>query len=157
MIKTNSGRATVFLYVDEVHKEYYDMLMYLKEKFAYETFPELCAKLIRIEGRNIITVPGTSLRDWLKEEHTKKEKEDIKNKIILLLRKLHDKGYVHCDVHIDNIIIYFPDDVRLIDFEHLRCRSRDKFEEDIDIKGGNYICAFDNSPRSIKINLGDFE
>ena len=70
---------------------------------------------------------------------------------------MHDGGYVHCDVHIDNVIIYPMLDVRLIDFEHLRCKSNKDFFKDIDLVGASYICGFDDSPRSIKTALGDFK
>jgi serine/threonine protein kinase len=162
MIKTNSGRSYVGIEDGRVVKVFDDKLMFLKEKFAYETFPELCAKVISIDNENmaICLKEGIVLRDLLPKLN-ESDNKDIKKSIINLLKNLHLRGYVHCDCHIDNIIVYPLNnnlyEVCLIDFEHLRCKSKDKFEEDIDIKGGSYICAFDNSPRSIKSNLGEFE
>ena len=51
MIKTNSGRAIVFSNLDDgfVYKVFTDELMFLKEKFAYEHFPNLCAKLVMFD------------------------------------------------------------------------------------------------------------
>ena len=159
MILTNSGRAVVDTEGDCVVKTFSDKLMFIKEKFAYMTFPTLCAKLVRIDNDDcyITTKRGVVLRDWLLTNPSDSHKMVVKEKIILLLKNLHDMGYVHCDVHIDNVIIYPMLDVRLIDFEHLRCRSNKDFFKDIDMVGASYICAFDNSPRSIKTALGDFK
>lgn len=157
MILTNSDRAIVEMDMDDqtITKTFKDRLMFIKEKYAYETFPHLCVPLVEIKDMKITTRLGESLREWLKCFHNYDEKECMKKSIINLLKTLHAYGYCHCDVHIDNIIIYMGKPY-LIDFEHLRCKSRDKFEEDIDIKGGGYVCAFDNSPRSIKTALGEF-
>jgi len=134
-------------------------LMFIKEKFAYMTFPTLCAKLVRIDNDDcyITTKRGVVLRDWLLTNPSDSHKLVVKEKILLLLKNLHDGGYVHCDVHIDNVIIYPMLDVRLIDFEHLRCRSNKDFFKDIDLVRASYICGFDDSPRSIKTALGDFK
>jgi serine/threonine protein kinase len=160
MIAASCWRSTVTIYDnDEVVKTYKDRLMFLKEKFAYETFPELCANVISIEDMVITLQKGISLRQWLDKKPSEQDKAAVKFLIIKLLRDLHSKGYVHCDCHIDNVILYpnpLKFDVRLIDFEHLRCKSQERFEDDIDVKGGGYICAFDGSPRSIKTNLGGF-
>ena len=157
MIKTDSGRAVVSIDGDIVTKTFSDKLMFLKEEFAYDSFPFLCARVINISENMIKTLKGTVLRDWLLLNNSEHDKKVVKIKIIELLAKLHALGYVHCDVHIDNVVIYNRFDVRLIDFEHLRCRSKDDFRKDIDFCGAGYICAFDDSPRSIKTALGDWK
>ena len=157
MIKTDSGRAVVSIDGDIVTKTFSDKLMFLKEEFAYGSFPFLCARVFGIKSMVIKTLKGTVLRDWLLLNNSEHDKKVVKIKIIELLAKLHALGYVHCDVHIDNVVIYNRFDVRLIDFEHLRCRSKDDFRKDIDFCGAGYICAFDDSPRSIKTALGDWK
>ncbi|WP_459195755.1 serine/threonine protein kinase [Wukongibacter baidiensis] len=97
--------------------------------------------IVKIHNANIIDgycyaiyelVEGTTLEEWLKEEHDYFERHHVLVEIISVLRKLDQKGVYHGDLHSNNILIRDITDVKIIDFGtsifsgHHHSKKRDK-------------------------------
>ena len=62
-------------------------------------------------------VEGPTLKEWLRNGHTRKERRRIARQIAEALEYIHSKGIVHRDLKPENIIITSTGDhVKLIDF-----------------------------------------
>ena len=151
MILANGKMSKVEANSKSVVKTFTCPLMFLKEKFFYENFPEFAPEVICINEVNM-SIATKRLKSWrdIKDTLSNENKRNIAEQLILKLKLLWDKGYIHGDVHMDNIVFNKELSPVLIDFEWFHHRIHDKFENDIDIKGHSFVNCFDGSYRSVK-------
>lgn len=111
----NNQVANETAYLQRLRKEL-ELLMQLQHPFVVATI-----SLEKVEdiGYCIVMeyVDGRTLKEWLNEDHTRKERRRIAVQIAEAVEYIHSKGIVHRDLKPDNFIITSNgNNVKLIDF-----------------------------------------
>jgi serine/threonine protein kinase len=154
MILSNGPMSCVESKEGIITKTFKCQLMYLKEKYFYEHFSEFAPKLI-YSCDNDLVLKIERLNSWreIKEFFSIDDKRLIARRLIVILKKLWDKGYIHGDVHMDNVVFDSELNPYLIDFEWFHHKVHDKFEDDIDMAGHHFVHCFDGAYRSVRVAL----
>ena len=111
----NNQVANETAYLQRLRKEL-ELLMQLQHPFVVATIG-----LEKVEGIDYCIVmeyvDGRTLKEWLNEDHTRKERRRIAVQIAEAVEYIHSKGIVHRDLKPENIIITSNgNNVKLIDF-----------------------------------------
>lgn len=111
----NNQVANETAYLQRLRKEL-ELLMQLQHPFVVATI-----SLEKVEGIGYCIVmeyvDGRTLKEWLNEDHTRKERRRIAVQIAEAVEYIHSKGIVHRDLKPDNFIITSNGNyVKLIDF-----------------------------------------
>lgn len=111
----NKKVANEAAYMQRLRKEL-ELLMQLEHPFVVST-----VGLEKVEGiGNCIVmeyVEGSTLKEWLAQEHTRKERRRIAGQIAEAVGYVHSVGIVHRDLKPENIIVTNnSNNVKLIDF-----------------------------------------
>ncbi len=102
-------------YIQRLRKEL-ELLMQLEHPFVVTT---VGLEMVEDLGNCIVMeyVEGTTLKEWLKEKHTCKDRKRIAIQLAEAVDYIHTKGIVHRDLKPENIIITKNgNSVKLIDF-----------------------------------------
>ena len=111
----NKQVANETAYIQRLRKEL-ELLMQLEHHFVVTTFG---LEMVEDLGNCIVMeyVEGTTLKEWLKEKHTRKDRKRIAIQLGEAVDYIHTKGIVHRDLKPENIIITKNgNNVKLIDF-----------------------------------------
>lgn len=111
----NKQVANETAYILRLRKEF-ELLMQLEHPFVVTTFG---LEMVEDLGNCIVMeyVEGTTLKEWLKEKHTRKDRKRIVIQLGEAVDYIHTKGIVHRDLKPENIIITKNgNNVKLIDF-----------------------------------------
>lgn len=111
----NKQVANETAYIQRLRKEL-ELLMQLEHPFVVTTFG---LEMVEDLGNCIVMeyVEGTTLKEWLKEKHTRKDRKRIAIQLGEAVDYIHTKGIVHRDLKPENIIITKNgNNVKLIDF-----------------------------------------
>ncbi len=111
----NKQVANETAYIQRLRKEL-ELLMQLEHHFVVTTFG---LEMVEDLGNCIVMeyVEGTTLKEWLKEKHTRKDRKRIAIQLAEAVDYIHTKGIVHRDLKPENIIITKNgNNVKLIDF-----------------------------------------
>ena len=111
----NNQVANETAYLQRLRKEL-ELLMQLQHPFVVTTI-----SLEKVEGIGYCIVmeyvDGRTLKEWLNEDHTRKERRRIAVQIAEAVEYIHSKGIVHRDLKPDNLIITSNgNNIKLIDF-----------------------------------------
>ena len=111
----NKQVANETAYIQRLRKEL-ELLMQLEHHFVVTTFG---LEMVEDLGNCIVMeyVEGTTLKEWLREKHTCKDRKRIAIQLGEAVDYIHTKGIVHRDLKPENIIITKNcNNVKLIDF-----------------------------------------
>ena len=111
----NKQVANETAYIQRLRKEL-ELLMQLEHPFVVTT---VGLEMVEDLGNCIVMeyVEGTTLKEWLKEKHTCKDRKRIAIQLAEAVDYIHTKGIVHRDLKPENIIITKNgNSVKLIDF-----------------------------------------
>ena len=111
----NKQVANETAYIQRLRKEL-ELLMQLEHPFVVST---VGLEMVEDLGNCIVMeyVEGTTLKEWLKEKHTCKDRKRIAIQLAEAVDYIHTKGIVHRDLKPENIIITKNgNSVKLIDF-----------------------------------------
>ena len=111
----NKQVANETAYIQRLRKEL-ELLMQLEHHFVVST---VGLEIVEDLGNCIVMeyVEGTTLKEWLKEKHTRKDRKRIAIQLGEAVDYIHTKGIVHRDLKPENIIITKNgNSVKLIDF-----------------------------------------
>ena len=111
----NKQVANETAYIQRLRKEL-ELLMQLEHPFVVTT---VGLEMVEDLGNCIVMeyVEGTTLKEWLKEKHTCKDRKRIAIQLAEAVDYIHTKGVVHRDLKPENIIITKNgNSVKLIDF-----------------------------------------
>ena len=111
----NKQVANETAYIQRLRKEL-ELLMQLEHHFVVTTFG---LEMVEDLGNCIVMeyVEGTTLKEWLKGKHTRKDRKRIAIQLGEAVDYIHTKGIVHRDLKPENIIITKNgNNVKLIDF-----------------------------------------
>ena len=111
----NKQVANETAYIQRLRKEL-EVLMQLEHHFVVST---VGLEMVEDLGNCIVMeyVEGTTLKEWLKEKHTRKDRKRIVIQLGEAVDYIHTKGIVHRDLKPENIIITKNgNNVKLIDF-----------------------------------------
>ena len=111
----NKQVANETAYIQRLRKEL-ELLMQLEHHFVVTTFG---LEMVEDLGNCIVMeyVEGTTLKEWLKEKHTRKDRKRIAIQLGEAVDYIHTKGIVHRDLKPENIIITKNgNNVKLTDF-----------------------------------------
>ena len=111
----NKQVANETAYIQRLRKEL-ELLMQLEHPFVVTTFG---LEMVEDLGNCIVMeyVEGTTLKEWLKEKHTCKDRKRIAIQLGEAVDYIHTKGIVHRDLKPENIIITKNgNNVKLTDF-----------------------------------------
>ena len=111
----NKQVANETAYIQRLRKEL-ELLMQLEHHFVVTTFG---LEMVEDLGNCIVMeyVEGSTLKEWLKEKHTRKDRKRIAIQLGEAVDYIHTKGIVHRDLKPENIIITKNcNNVKLIDF-----------------------------------------
>ena len=111
----NKQVANETAYIQRLRKEL-ELLMQLEHHFVVTTFG---LEMVEDLGNCIVMeyVEGTTLKEWLREKHTYKDRKRIAIQLGEAVDYIHTKGIVHRDLKPENIIITKNgNSVKLIDF-----------------------------------------
>ena len=111
----NKQVANETAYIQRLRKEL-ELLMQLEHPFVVTTFG---LEMVEDLGNCIVMeyVEGTTLKEWLREKHTYKDRKRIAIQLGEAVDYIHTKGIVHRDLKPENIIITKNgNSVKLIDF-----------------------------------------
>ena len=111
----NKQVANETAYIQRLRKEL-ELLMQLEHHFVVST---VGLEIVEDLGNCIVMeyVEGTTLKEWLKEKHTRKDRKRIAIQLGEAVDYIHTKGIVHRDLKPENIIITKNgNNVKLIDF-----------------------------------------
>ena len=111
----NKQVANETAYIQRLRKEL-ELLMQLEHHFVVTTFG---LEMVEDLGNCIVMeyVEGTTLKEWLREKHTYKDRKRIAIQLGEAVDYIHTKGIVHRDLKPENIIITKNgNNVKLIDF-----------------------------------------
>ena len=111
----NKQVANETAYIQRLRKEL-ELLMQLDHPFVVST---VGLEMVEDLGNCIVMeyVEGTTLKEWLKEKHTRKDRKRIAIQLGEAVDYIHTKGIVHRDLKPENIIITKNgNNVKLTDF-----------------------------------------
>ena len=111
----NKQVANETAYIQRLRKEL-ELLMQLEHPFVVST---VGLEMVEDLGNCIVMeyVEGTTLKEWLKEKHTRKDRKRIAIQLGEAVDYIHTKGIVHRDLKPENIIITKNgNNVKLTDF-----------------------------------------
>ena len=111
----NKQGANETAYIQRLRKEF-ELLMQLEHPFVVST---VGLEMVEDLGNCIVMeyVEGTTLKEWLREKHTYKDRKRIAIQLGEAVDYIHTKGIVHRDLKPENIIITKNgNSVKLIDF-----------------------------------------
>ena len=111
----NKQVANETAYIQRLRKEL-ELLMQLEHHFVVTTFG---LEMVEDLGNCIVMeyVEGTTLKEWLREKHTYKDRKRIAIQLGEAVDYIHTKGIVHRDLKPENIIITKNgNNVKLTDF-----------------------------------------
>ena len=111
----NKQVANETAYIQRLRKEL-ELLMQLEHHFVVST---VGLEIVEDLGNCIVMeyVEGTTLKEWLKEKHTRKDRKRIAIQLGEAVDYIHTKGIVHRDLKPENIIITKNgNNVKLTDF-----------------------------------------
>ena len=111
----NKQVANETAYIQRLRKEL-ELLMQLEHPFVVTTFG---LEMVEDLGNCIVMeyVEGTTLKEWLREKHTYKDRKRIAIQLGEAVDYIHTKGIVHRDLKPENIIITKNgNNVKLTDF-----------------------------------------
>ena len=111
----NKQVANETAYIQRLRKEF-ELLMQLEHHFVVTTFG---LEMVEDLGNCIVMeyVEGTTLKEWLREKHTYKDRKRIAIQLGEAVDYIHTKGIVHRDLKPENIIITKNgNNVKLTDF-----------------------------------------
>lgn len=111
----NKQVANETAYIQRLRKEL-DLLMQLEHPFVVST---VGLEMVEDFGYCIVMeyVEGTTLKEWLKENHACKDRKRIAIQLAEAVNYIHSKGIVHRDLKPENIIVTKNStSIKLIDF-----------------------------------------
>lgn len=112
---------------------------YNTEKNAYKIFynKNWCPELISYnDNERILEIKYYDIKkiEKLKEN----ESQLILKNILTSIYDLYKTGYIHMDLHINNILILKDNSIKLIDFEYLQKHNNECFFSSYDVIGDGY-------------------
>ena len=84
-------------------------------------------------------VDGMTLEQFISQKNgrlSEQEAAEIIRQVLIVLNQIHSRGYIHCDLGTDNILLDRQGNVKIIDFTSMKSDMQKNNPEEVQLKNG---------------------